>query len=142
MKSIKEIGLLVGALCTMALATRGCNSAFNNITINNAAYHTESYATGLTGHVEYTRYSNGSQDIKIYPGLSHRLFGSELHQDLNGDGLVDRIRQDGPEWKMHRLNGILVREFDYSTNKKRFDEADRQLRELMEKHSTTGKTIF
>ena len=85
------------------LGTRGCNNLLNNQTIDKATYHTESQATGINGHVEYTRYLDGSQDVKIYPGLSHRLLGSELHQDFDGDGLIDRIRQDGPELKMHRL---------------------------------------
>jgi hypothetical protein len=119
-----------GIIGAALLGARGCNMAFNNRTINKPAYHTESRATGLAGHVEYTRYSDGSQDVKIYPNLGHRLFGSELHQDLDGDGLVDRIRQDGPEWKMNRLNGILVRKHDYQANKERFDESDRQLQEL------------
>jgi len=132
--TIKMIGIYAGIIGAMLLGTRGCDMAFNNRTINKPAYHTESRATGLTGHVEYTRYSDGSQDVKIYPGLSHRLFGSELHQDLNGDGLVDRIRQDGPEWKMHRLYDLLVREHDYQANKGRFDEADKQLQELTAKY--------
>jgi len=133
-ETIKMMGIYAGMIGIMLLGGRGCNMAFNNRTINKPAYHTESHATGLTGHVEYTRYSDDSQDVKIYPGFGHRLFSSELHQDLNGDGLVDRIRQDGPEWKMHRLYDILVREHDYQTNEKRFDEADKQLQELAAKY--------
>jgi len=127
-------GLLAVAIAAMIGGTRGCDMVFNNRTINNQSYHTESRATGLTGHIEYTKYADGSQDVKVYPGLGHRMFGSELHQDLNGDGLVGRIRQDGPEWKFHRLNKILVRNFDYPQNKRAFDKADEQLQSLTNKY--------
>ena len=132
--TIKGIGLFVVGAGVLLLGVRGCNVALNNRTIVKSAFYTESRATGIYGHVEYTRYSDGSQDIKIYSSLSHRFFGSELHQDFNGDGLVDRIRRDGPEWKMHRLNDILERKIDYESNKDRFDKADAQLKELMIKY--------
>ena len=133
-ETIKTVGLFLGLSVALALGTRGCNSLFNDRTINKPAYHTESRATGLYGHIEYTKYADGSQDVKIYPGFSHRWVGSELHQDLDGDGLIDRIRQDGPEIKMHSLYDILVRKEDYRSNKKRFDEADKQLQDLMVKY--------
>jgi hypothetical protein len=136
---IKSIGMYAGILTLIACGTKGCNRAFNNRTINNQAYHTESRATGLNGHVEYTRYKDGSQDVKIYPGSGHRMFSSELHQDLDGDGLIDRIRQDGPEWKWHRLNIILVRKFDYQQNQNRFDKADKELNSLMNKYPKGAK---
>lgn len=122
-------------LALLLFGVRGCNNLFNNRTINKPSYETHSYATGLTGHVEYTKYHDGSQDIKIYPSLGPRLWDSELHQDLNGDGKIDRIRRQGAEWKMNRLSELLVRENDYLTNKKRFDKADKKLLELMEKYN-------
>ena len=64
-----------------------------------------------------TVYADGTQDVKEYPGLGHRIFDSELRQDLNGDGLVDRIRRNGSELKMHRLSELLVRKNDYLGNK-------------------------
>lgn len=129
-----ELACMAGILAIPFLVGRGCNMACNNRTIDRPAYHTESYATGITGHVEYTKYSDSSQDVKIYPGLSHRLFDSELYQDLDGDGLVDRIRQNGSEIKMNRLSELLVREHDYEANKDRFDKADAKLQELMEEY--------
>jgi len=131
--------LLAGIIGIVLLAGRGCNNYLNNRTIDKPAYHTESRALGLSGHVEYTKYLDGSQDVKIYPSLGHRLFNSELHQDLNGDGLVDRIREDGSELKANRLKDILIRKQDYSINKERFDKADRQLQELMTKYPTKIK---
>ena len=113
---------------------RGCNMAWNNRSTVKPAYQTESRATGLYGHVEFTRYSDGSMDVKEYPGFAHRLFDSELHQDLNGDGLVDRIRQNGAEWKMNHLSELLVREHDYDSHEDRFDEADTRLQDLMAKY--------
>ncbi len=140
MNTLKIIG--AGALIIAALlsATRDCNKVWNNRTLHKPAYISVNYATGLTGHVEYTKYTDGSQDVKEYPGLGHRLMDSELHQDLNGDGLVDRIRQNGAEWKMNSLSELLVREHDYQTNKEKFDEADRQLQELMTKYPAENKT--
>ncbi len=135
MNSLSKEIVIVGAMIAVSLVgVRGCNMAWNNRTLNKPAYTSVNYATGLSGHVEYTRYADGSQDVKDYPSLGHRLFDSELHQDLNGDGLVDRIRQNGAEWKMNRLTDLLVRENDYQDNKNRFDEADKQLQELMVKY--------
>lgn len=115
---------------------RACNTAWNNKTISNPGYQTESYSSGIFGHVEFTTYSDNSHDIKIYPGLSHRYFNSQLNQDLNGDGLVDRIRESGGEVRMNSLKNILTRENDYNTNKKLFDKADEQLKYLINKYST------
>ena len=131
-----SVGIFAGIMGPVLLGVRGCNMALNNRSIEKSAYHLESRATGLNGHIEYTRYSDGSQDVKKYPGLGHRLFDSELHQDLNGNGLVDRIRKNGAEWKMNRLSELLAREDDYQSNKERFDEADKQLQGLMEKYPT------
>ncbi len=125
------IGSVVGCL---ALVGRSYNTVMNNRKIDSSAYKTVSYVKGMTGHLEYTKFFDGSQDVKIYPGLGHNLWDSEFHQDLNGDGLVDRVRRHGAEWKMHRLTELLVREYDYDKNKDRFDEADKQLQELMKKY--------
>ena len=130
----KKLGLYVGAIGLMLALTRGCSMLWNNRRIEEPAYQTVSYATGITGHVEYTRYADGSQDVKTYPGLGHRMFDSELYQDLDGDNLVDRIRRNGAEWKMNRLSELLVRDQDYDANQERFDEADKTLQELMEEY--------
>lgn len=130
----KIVGLYVGVIAILLGVVRGCNMAWNNKSIVKPAYQTESRATGLYGHVEFTRYSDGSQDVKEYPSFAHRLFDSELHQDLDGDGLVDRIRQNGAEWKMNHLSTLLVREHDYDAHKKRFDKADKQLQDLMARY--------
>ena len=132
--SYKTIGAGIAIVAALLGGVRGCNMAWNNRSTVKPAYQTESRATGLYGHVEFTRYSDGSQDVKEYPGFAHRLFDSELHQDLNGDGLVDRIRQNGAELKMNHLSELLVREHDYDSHKERFDEADAQLQDLMAKY--------
>ncbi|MDD5192037.1 MAG: hypothetical protein PHH54_01640 [Candidatus Nanoarchaeia archaeon] len=133
-KSLKPIVSAAIILGAALLGSKIYNSALNNRSINKPAYHTESCATGLSGHIEYTRYPDGSQDVKIYPGISHQYADSKLYQDLNGDGIVDRIRENGSLLKANRLTEILIREHDYSQNKKRFDEADKQLQELMTKY--------
>ncbi len=126
---------VAGVVGISLLGTRGCNIAFNNRTIETPAYHFISRATGLSGHVEYTSYTDGSQDVKIYPGLGHRFFDSLLYQDLNGDGLVDRIRQNGAEWELNCLDGLYIREFDYDMHREEFDEADVVLGGLIEEYN-------
>lgn len=126
-------GGLVGAFVTGAVlltfaATYGYNRCWNNRVIKTEGICSVSRPTGVLGHVEHTKYYDGSEDVKIYPGwLGHRLVGSKLLQNLDGDNTVDRIRVDGPEWKMHRLTKILIREKDYPKNGREFDEADRTL---------------
>ncbi len=112
------------------LGTRGCNMLWNNREIVKDGYTSKSRATGLTGHIEYTKYSDGSQDVKVYHGLGHRVFGSELYQDLDGDNKVDRIRYNGAEWKFNRLTKILIREEDINSNTGVFTKADKRLQEL------------
>ena len=112
---------------------RVCNSAFNDRTVEAPGYVTVSYSTGLNGHVEYTSFADGSQEAKVYPNLGHRMSDSMLYQDLDSDGLVDRIRESGPEWKFHR-NTLLVREFDEAGHDEDFSKADALLKELMERY--------
>lgn len=133
-EKIKAIGSFALVMAIVLGGIEGCNMGFNNRTINRPAYRTESRASGLTGHVEYTKYLDGSQDVKINRGFWSTLFGSELHQDLDGDGFVDRIRLNSSELKMYRLYDILVRGHDYPANKARFDAADKQLQELAAKY--------
>lgn len=127
-------GLLVGIFGGSLLGVRGCNNSCNNRTVKKESYCMKSYATGISGHVEYIRFADGSQDVKTYPSFGHRLWDSELHQDLDGDGHVDRIRRNGSEFKMNSLSELLVRKADYEKHKKRFDDADEQLQELAAKY--------
>ncbi len=48
--------------------------------------------------------------------------------------MLIRIRQNGAEWKMNKLNTLLIRKQDYQDHKDRFDKADTQLQELMRAH--------
>ena len=47
---------------------------------------------------------------------------------------MDKIRESGSEFMMHRLGDVLVRKYDYAEYKERFEEADMQMHELMEKY--------
>jgi hypothetical protein len=129
--------IIYGAMvCGGLLGTRGCNDVFNNQTVNKPAYFMKSEATGILGHKEYVEYPDGSKEIKLYPNyFGHRWGSSEFCQDLDGDGTVDRIRINGPEWKMHTLEAVLVREQDYETHKSKFDAADKKLQEMMAKYN-------
>ena len=126
-----EAGIIAGGL----LVTRIYNNILNNKTINTPAYSLVSYATDLSGHVEYVKFSEGSQEVKEYPSLGHGMIGSKLYEDFNGDGLVDRIRENGAAWKEYRITRLLVRNYDYNENSEIFDKADKELQELMQKYS-------
>jgi len=126
-------GVLVGIVGGTLASIRGCDMFWNNQTIDHPAYVTHSHATGLWGHVEYTRYADGTRDVKSYPTLPWHFYESELLQDLDGDGrTVERIRRSGPEIKMNKLIEILVRGSDYEDHKARFDAADKKLQELVD----------
>lgn len=138
--SIKTFGktlMLYGAFVGVALlGTRACNTAFNNQTVNKPGYFMKSNSTGIFGHQEYVQYSDGSREVKLYPRyIGHRFGSSEFYQDPDGDGKVDRIRINGPEWKMNKLEVILTRENDYETHKGKFDAADKKLQEMMTKYN-------
>ena len=135
----RNILIWAGTLAFIAGASKGLNMIFNDRTIKGQSYNTESHSTGISGHVEYTLCKDGSRDVKIYPSFGHTMFSSELYQDLNGDGLVDRIRQEGPAMKNHSLKNILIRKFDYQQNKEIFDKADNQLSALMNEYAKGAK---
>ena len=116
-------------------AVTGLNMYFNNQNISTDAYTLHSYATVLSGHIEYVKYSDGSQEVKVYSWFGHRLYDSALYQDLNGDNKIDRIRRNAPELKHNKICLLLVREYDYEENKKIFDKADNQLLKLRTKYS-------
>lgn len=134
-KGAKIIICYILAFGVMVLVAMGINMFFNNQTIETEGYISVSHATWLTGHVEYTSYSTGHQDVKIYPGLGHRLFDSILYQDLDGDCRVDIIRRNGPEWKCNKLDLLLIRDSDFDLNKEDFIEADKILRDLKTKYN-------
>ena len=114
-------------IIVMLLVQMGFNMLWNNREIVEEGYISKSRATGLMGHIEYTIYKDGSQDVKMYNGWGHRLFGSELHQDLDGDDKIDRIRYNAPAWKFNRLTKVLIREHDAGSV---FAQSDKQLLEL------------
>ena len=129
--NIRNIGLVVGAGLAILGGFRFFNGLSNDKKINHKpAYEMTSHATGwFSGHTEYTRYADGSQDVEEYPA---RGYFSTFYQDLNGDGLVDRIRKNGTGM-FRRPAELLIRAQDYQTHKKEFDEADKKLRELASK---------
>ena len=138
-EKLKTIAMhIVPPAAIIGLALLGAvklNHHFNDKQINRPGHHSVSYAEGLFGHVEYTRYPTGAQDVKVYPGWSHRYCSSKLEQDIDGDNKVDRIRVNGSEMKCNSLQKLLIREFDYQTNKEDFDKADKRLEELAAKYS-------
>src|SRR3989344_7278745 len=94
------------------IIAKGCNSLIYQDTINKPGYHAESFSTGLAGNIIYTKYSDGSQDVKIRPGWP--FMRERFHQDLNGDGLVDRTRLGSP-FVRGGLKDILIRSTDYQS---------------------------
>jgi hypothetical protein len=130
LKTLGYIAAVFASTGALMLVFRGCQN-YSNKKISHPAYAAVSYATGSSGHIEYAKYRDGSQDVKIEPeyNYSERLF----YQDLDGDGRVDRIRINKGSTSNYCLDTILVRENDYEKNKEMFDEADRTLKGLAEK---------
>ncbi|MFT4308219.1 MAG: hypothetical protein ACMXYM_02510 [Candidatus Woesearchaeota archaeon] len=118
----------------------GLNAALNTQTIITPSHTTITRPQGLLGHVELTVFADGSAEVKRYHGFGHRFFASDFYQDLNGDGRVDRIRRNGPEFAMNRHLGVHVREHDYPEHSDLFDRADAEVRRLLEKYPPTTGT--
>ncbi|HLC81083.1 MAG TPA: hypothetical protein VJH68_00315 [Candidatus Nanoarchaeia archaeon] len=136
--SLKIIRISAGIIGTMLLGYKGYYLTGNNSSgeklayeIERSGYQIELHTTGLPGFVEFTRFPDGSQEVKIYPRFPTKSFNRELHQDLNGDGLVDRIMCNGAEWKIDQSGELLIRKQDYDAHRERFNEADRQLQKLV-----------
>ncbi len=132
LKISRALAIPAAVLTGLFGGARLLNYHFNDTQIRNSAYKAFSYSTGIGGHIEYVKFSDGSQEVKIYPNMRYDI-SSELHQDLNGDGLVDRIRMSGSIFTNDRLKDILVREYDYASNKDKFEEADKRLKDLESK---------
>lgn len=127
-------GILIIGIGISFLFYRGCNMLMNNRTVKSKGYVMYSQATGIRGRDELVVYHDGSMDVKTYNKyFRHKHSSSKLFQDKNGDGLIDRIRYNAPEYKFHRST-ILVRKFDYDDNKKEFENADSKLKQLVEKY--------
>jgi len=115
------------------------NHSSNNQIINAPSHKTVSYVHGGFGHTEYTVFKkDGSQEVKIFPKSGCTLGDSELDQDVDGDGLVDRLRINKGGFGYYRLVGLYSRDDkdDYSNPKIRplFDAADSRLQDLMRKY--------
>ncbi len=112
------------------LGLRACNAEANTGSINHPGHQTISYPINTTGHVDYTRFSDGSQEIYIHPNKGILGYAFKLIQDTNGDCLADRIRKQNPLWKLDSLQEILIRDQDLGLHQEDFDEADELLQEL------------
>lgn len=125
--------LLAGSLTLLLGVSMSsiCNRLLNNKKVETAGYISISVAKGIAGHVEYTCYKGGLQEVKAYP----RMIGDTEHYlDFNGDNAVDRIRVEGSALKLNSLREILIRENDYPLHKEEFDDADKMMKEMSEKH--------
>ncbi|MBI2045485.1 hypothetical protein HYT23_05480 [Candidatus Pacearchaeota archaeon] len=142
-EGFKEWTYVLGAVAVPLVLAVGINRGCNNQAISHPGYHAVSKANGLSGHTEYVKYADGSQEVKIYPGLGHGLFSSRLLEDFNGDSLIDRIRENSGTIQANKLKRILIRDFDSTAYKEEFAEADRELQEqiikLQERNSPTPK---
>lgn len=112
----------------------GYHAYCNNWNETTDSYTAHSFAVGLGGHIEYVVYGSGMQDVKVYPSWGHRYTESTFYQDSNGDGLVDFIRINGPEYTYHSLEGAYERSEDYDAHREEFQEGDRILQNLMKKY--------
>ncbi|MDK2849661.1 MAG: hypothetical protein PWP03_248 [Candidatus Woesearchaeota archaeon] len=137
-KKLKRFLITTGIIGTVVTFNYGMsnkiNKFFNDKIIEKPGYYLVSYPKGLFGHVEFTKYKDGSFEVLIYKGFGREAYSSKLYQDINGDGLVDRIRVNDVAWKYHKLNDLLIRDFDYETHKEEFDKADKVLEDLIKKY--------
>lgn len=99
----------------------------NNYELQTPKLTSQSRATtiNITDKIEYTKLSDGSEEIlvrnwrKIY-----------RYQNFDEDTNIDRIRIDKHYIRdIFRLENILIRSQDYSTNKSEFDTADKILKQ-------------
>lgn len=128
----KLIAGVIGGILVLTLGgVRGCNYMHNNTTTQSLGHVTQSYSTGISGHVDYSKFKDGSYEIKTYPSFGHKLFDSKLYTDFDGDGKIDRIRVHNGEMGMNSLEKLLVRDFDYDKNSDEFDNGDTLLNNLI-----------
>lgn len=123
------LGNLVAALI-VPFVILAMNHACNRGVVVQPTHTTISRATGWIGHKDYTRYPDGSVDLKTYPDyFGHFYFSTKLFQDLDGDGLTDRIRVNGPAFQMWQNRAILSRDTDYNTKRGDFLRGDTLIKE-------------
>lgn len=115
------IGIGVGAGAGLH---RGCNVHYNSYETRTPKYHTVSKATGIAEHIDYTKYADGTEEIRFSPGI--RINPEKIYFNSGKDNEVDRIRKHSNHTGKLEL---LVRDLDYETNKEEFDKADQLLLE-------------
>lgn len=120
-KAALVLGLLFGSIFGIA---RGCNVHFNSYETKTQKYHTVSKATGIGEHIDYTRYADGTEEIRVAPG--NRWASEKMYFNSGNDPEVDRIRKHSIHTGKLEL---LIRETDYAKNKEEFDKADQLLLE-------------
>jgi hypothetical protein len=134
LKEILSSYLWVLFLVAFFVITCALNTLFNNKSVSGQGFMAVSHVTGIYSHDEYIKYESGAQEVKSYPGISHRYGSSVLFEDLDGDNLIDVISTHGSEMSFNRLKLLLLRKYDYPKNKRFFDNADKLLEKLRNKY--------
>lgn len=139
----KEIAIVVGFFAVIIAAAVVVGYLINmpgNSLCNNqdmvvkGQYEFHSYTAGA-GHVEYLKFPDGKVMIQKHSSLGTKTWGYRDYIDY-GDGRVDVVTEHASEIKYYKMNHVLTRDADYTSNQKEFDEADRLLRELNEKYKS------
>jgi hypothetical protein len=131
----RAIFFLVITIISMVYACEKNRDVNNRVTESvNKLFISES--SFLTGHSEFTLTKNGLCGLKIYPSLGHRYYDSIHYIDLNGDGMVDWVRQNGSEFMMNTNQLDILREFDYDQHQQDFIDADKILKYYIQKYSS------
>jgi len=126
--------LIAAAVVGVYFVSNWMNSMHNTKHVVTKGYQLESVSNGMDGHTEFIRYKDGSCDIKIIP-KKESYDDTQYYQDLDGDGLIDRIRRSSNFTTTNRrLTELLIRKHDYSSKKSDFDKADNTLSKLMDKY--------
>ncbi len=123
----KTITIALGAIIGTVFGFHACNVVCNDRIEKTDSYLLVSKPDGIMGHIEYVRYEDASQEVKEYSGFGHRIFGSEICEDRNGDSLTDHIRRNSGEVFMNRLDDLFVRSQDYALHAQDFDNCDQKI---------------
>ncbi len=115
----------------IALGVRSCNTHYNDRTEKKQGYQLISFADGVDGHTECVFYEDNSLDVRVQESFSNG--DVTFIQDLDGDGLADRIRVQGSKAERYALDSLLIRKYDFKSHSKEFKEADKTIKSCISK---------
>jgi hypothetical protein len=127
MKKTKSACKIAGIVAAAFLAVNW----WNYFTYNKDHYDMVSRPRGLFGYERIVTESDGSHEVRYYPGLGRNMFKYQVSYDNNGDGLVDKIELKGNGFRNEGLPGILQTCDDEYQHQDMYENANSRLQRLM-----------